>query len=460
MPTIGSTIKFKAGLYEDYAAITSSDIDVNTIYFCTDTQQLFVGDTEYTRKIQTGEGAPTAQSASSMPVGTLYYDSTNQVLYSNLSNSWTAVSDKNAPIDITGETVDLNDLVLDDVDMGVRYYFAGDGRALTNTISNTPHASLYCFIMVVTKELTYLPCPPYPASSYNIQICQTLYSNDGEVYRRSISRTNNQSSYNYGEWEETWSAKSPATYYGYCDASEASKNTKVIVIDEVQNFNLIKGVTIGIKFAADNTYVPTGEYGYELRFKFTKDDSYAITGNYYSTTTYKVFYNGNDSVYQNAPSFVCGIANHINYYIYDGFNFYWIGTDRVIDTTYDLATQSTDGLMSASDKAKVDAIPDNPQYTDTTYSEATTSSSGLMSASDKVKVDAIPANPQYTDTTYSTATQSTDGLMSSTDKTKLDGITPANLLTNSDIVVCTQAEYDAMSTRTGMLYIITEGASS
>ena len=50
-------------------------------------------------------------------------------------------------------------------------------------------------------------------------------------------------------------------------------------------------------------------------------------------------------------------------------------------------------------------------------------------AAAKAKVDAIPVNPQYTDTTYSNATPSTsgsggtDGLMSAADKEKLNGIT-------------------------------------
>lgn len=69
---------------------------------------------------------------------------------------------------------------------------------------------------------------------------------------------------------------------------------------------------------------------------------------------------------------------------------------------------------------------------------------------------ALGYTPPQTDTTYNNATTSTAGLMSSTDKSKLDGITPENLLTNSDIVVCTQAEYDAMQTRTGLLYFIKE----
>ena len=64
-----------------------------------------------------------------------------------------------------------------------------------------------------------------------------------------------------------------------------------------------------------------------------------------------------------------------------------------------------------------------------------------------------------TNFTYSNATTSTAGLMSSTDKSKLDSITPANILAKSDIVVCTQAEYDAMQTRSGLLYFIKEASS-
>lgn len=58
---------------------------------------------------------------------------------------------------------------------------------------------------------------------------------------------------------------------------------------------------------------------------------------------------------------------------------------------------STNDYTNA-DKAKVDNIPLNPKYTDTTYEIATQSSSGLMSATDKVKVNNIPASPKYTDT--------------------------------------------------------------
>ena len=169
------------------------------------------------------------------------------------------------------------------------------------------------------------------------------------------------------------------------------------------------------------------------------------------------------------------------------------------NTTYEVATTSNAGLMSAADKKKLDGIADNAnKYThpntpgnkhipaggsegqilqyesdgtakwatieETVYDEATTEKSGLMSASDKKKLDGIAANannyahPSYTqrqsglykvtvdntghvsavaavtksditglgipaqDTTYNVASTSANGLMSSTDKQKLDGI--------------------------------------
>lgn len=76
-----------------------------------------------------------------------------------------------------------------------------------------------------------------------------------------------------------------------------------------------------------------------------------------------------------------------------------------------------------------------PTDTNTTYSAATTTSSGLMSYSDKRKLNNLAsittagANVTITngtikaaDTTYSVATTSTNGLMSSTDKAKLNNL--------------------------------------
>lgn len=59
-----------------------------------------------------------------------------------------------------------------------------------------------------------------------------------------------------------------------------------------------------------------------------------------------------------------------------------------------------------SHKSKVDAIPSNPKYTDTTYSNATQSTSGLLSSSDKKKLDAIKEQVILTESEYNALTTS------------------------------------------------------
>jgi hypothetical protein len=59
------------------------------------------------------------------------------------------------------------------------------------------------------------------------------------------------------------------------------------------------------------------------------------------------------------------------------------------DTTYSAATQSTAGLMSAADKAKLDGLSDDYGAA---IGVATTSKDGLMSKTDKAKLDKFPSD--------------------------------------------------------------------
>ena len=153
-------------------------------------------------------------------------------------------------------------------------------------------------------------------------------------------------------------------------------------------------------------------------------------------------------------------------------------TSNVISATYDAATTSASGLMSSTDKSKLDnieananaytlppattstlggivvgsglAIDANTNELSTNISDATTSTSGLMSATDKTKLDSVESGANayslptaasnvkggimvgsgltidnstaVLSTNISDATTSASGLMSSTDKTKLNGI--------------------------------------
>lgn len=89
MPQNNQPVKFLAGLKTNFNLIESKD--TNTIYFCTDTHQMFVGDVEYTRPIQYGAGTPDTVPGSGnyLPPNSLYVDTTNNnVYYSKDGASW------------------------------------------------------------------------------------------------------------------------------------------------------------------------------------------------------------------------------------------------------------------------------------------------------------------------------------------------------------------------------------
>ena len=108
----------------------------------------------------------------------------------------------------------------------------------------------------------------------------------------------------------------------------------------------------------------------------------------------------------------------------------------------------TNGTISLSQTDVTSALGYTPPASDTTYGDATTTSSGLMSSTDKVKLNGIADNANYyihppthpasmisglatvaTSGNYNDlankpgdATTSSAGLMSAADKSKLDGI--------------------------------------
>lgn len=101
-------------------------------------------------------------------------------------------------------------------------------------------------------------------------------------------------------------------------------------------------------------------------------------------------------------------------------------------------------------------VPADAIFTDTTYTL-------IQDQLDGHKITFTPSNGNATiitipdnNTTYEDATQSVHGLMSTTDKIKLDGITISNYIAKSDIVVCTEDEYNSLATKTAEFYYIIE----
>ena len=98
----------------------------------------------------------------------------------------------------------------------------------------------------------------------------------------------------------------------------------------------------------------------------------------------------------------------------------------------DVATQSTNGLMSAADKTKLDGFAacankyTHPRYTARAsglYKVTVDGTGHVSAATAATKSDITALGIPESDTTYSAATTSAEGLMSAADKTKLDGVT-------------------------------------
>ena len=100
MPANNGILRFKYGLATNYAKIATKD--VNTVYFCTDTQQMFVGDTEYTRPVQHGAALP----SKFMPPNSFFYKTDSKELYfSEDGTKWTACSNFYSHPTFTAKTV-------------------------------------------------------------------------------------------------------------------------------------------------------------------------------------------------------------------------------------------------------------------------------------------------------------------------------------------------------------------
>ena len=96
MPTVDEKILFKAGLQAAFDGIDSKD--VNTIYFVTDTQRLFVGETEYSRPVQHGAEVPSTYA----PATSLFVKETGtarELYYSKDGASWDLVCQLPAEIE-------------------------------------------------------------------------------------------------------------------------------------------------------------------------------------------------------------------------------------------------------------------------------------------------------------------------------------------------------------------------
>lgn len=95
MPTPESMVQFKAGLQAAFDEIQSKDL--NTVYFVTDTQRLFVGETEYSRPVSYGSALPSGY----LPPNSLFVvegSGTRDLFFSKDGASWEPIAHINEAV--------------------------------------------------------------------------------------------------------------------------------------------------------------------------------------------------------------------------------------------------------------------------------------------------------------------------------------------------------------------------
>lgn len=115
----------------------------------------------------------------------------------------------------------------------------------------------------------------------------------------------------------------------------------------------------------------------------------------------------------------------------DAYGHVMTGRDSTLTLSSSTATSSAPGLMSASDKAKLDGVATganryaHPSYTSRAtglYKVAVDALGHVYAATAVSKTDITALGIPGSDTTYATATASSAGLMSAADKSKLNGV--------------------------------------
>ena len=130
---------------------------------------------------------------------------------------------------------------------------------------------------------------------------------------------------------------------------------------------------------------------------------------------------------------------------------------KFTDTTYNVATQYTNGLMSSADKKKLNTYPATYTAPETyVLPAATTSSMGGIIVGENLSIDAsgvLSADAQE----YGEATSSQAGLMSISDKIKLNGIAEGaevnqnafTSITNGEVTIAADAKQDVLNFTAG-----------
>lgn len=297
-------------------------------------------------------------------------------------------------------------------DGSVKTLNASNGIAGLDSKGNVPLSQLGNLDTTVAEVVTALPTANIKKHIYLIKDTNGVTQDKYEEY---IYTGDTSATYDASKWEKLGDFRATVDLANY-----AKKNEAVGIIDVQESANAvdfeykdINGATLGYFSLEKATEHVAGVMSSADRNKL---NGIANNANNYSLPTASSTIKGGITLgySQNGKNYPVALDSNGKAYV----NVPWIDTN----TTYGLATSKTDGLMKASDKAKIDSIDttytkksENIQHVnvnpDTTSNrngveleftnvdedpigyayipEATTMSCGVMNEHDKLKLDEI-----------------------------------------------------------------------
>lgn len=189
-------------------------------------------------------------------------------------------------------------------------------------------------------------------------------------------------------------------YYGTCSTA-AGTAAKDVTLSNTDGWELVAGTIVGVKFSNSNTAGST---------------SAPVTLNVNGTGAKQIYYN--NAAYTGTSNQVCGYANRVTYYMYDGTHWVWMNmgtldgnSDTKVRQTLDTSNTNRPLLLAYSNNSTTTTNVDNVSYRNNSiYANPST---GLLTttgiSTTTINGVTVGSSPKFTDTTYSSKTATSGG---------------------------------------------------
>lgn len=187
---------------------------------------------------------------------------------------------------------------------------------------------------LVVGQWTKIEVPITATNNYTKCYINTYISRNGLIWLADFKLEKGNKVTDWTPAPEDFYTTATPIGYGTCD-TDAATAEKVVTVSGGSNWTLTPGAMVCVKFTNTNT---------------AQNPTLNVNG----TGAKSIIYGASSISTSNLG--YAGYANRYINYVYNGSNYVFIGWSLDSNTTYSVATQSANGLLSAADKKKLDGI--------------------------------------------------------------------------------------------------------